>query len=231
LKSLRNFDDKDFPMVDETLKPALRAALRCNEIGNGTPYELSFAGKGNSGASFGFMQGDMAVQPIAVETFRAAMAAAGFDQATIDGWVAQLATHVTSNPLTPHETQEINAALVASSALVDAMDEKILSGVYGSLDKCNAAAENGGCVIRPAALIYMALWINMTGPPTSLLKWLGGADPGLGGSVPPAAPTVTGASMQAYLRATAYFTQHPQNLPNVIHCAQKGATLLPALVA
>jgi hypothetical protein len=214
-------------MVDETVKPALRAALRCNEIGDETPFQLDFAAKGDSGASFGFMQGDMAVQPIARDTFRAAMTAAGIDPARIDHWVAQLSRHITRNPLSTSDTREINAALAAHSALVDAMDEKILTGVYGSLDECSAAARDGDCAIQPAALIYMALWINMSGKPTTLLKWLRGQDPGLGGSVPRAAPTVTEASIQAYLRATAYFREHPENLPNVIRCASKGATLLP----
>jgi hypothetical protein len=214
-------------MVDDTLKPGLRAALRCNEIGDQTPYRLDFAAKGDSGASFGFMQGDMAVQPIARDAFRAAMAAAGIDQARIDGWAAQLSRHVTRNPLSATDTRTINAALAAHSALVDAMDEKILTGVYASLDECSAAAADGGCTILPAALIYMALWINMTGKPTSLLKWLRGQDPGLGGSVPRAAPTVTEAAIQAYLRATGYFRENPGNLPNVIRCAKKGATLLP----
>jgi hypothetical protein len=214
-------------MVDDALKPALRAALRCNEIGNETPYQLDFAAKGDSGASFGFMQGDMAVQPIARDTFRAVMAAAGIAQSRIDVWVTKLSRHVTHNPLSTSDTREINAALQAHSGLVDAMDEKILTGVYASLDDCSSAAEEGNCTIRPAALIYMALWINMSGKPTTLLKWLRGEDPGLGGSVPRAAPTVNEASIQAYLRATAYFRENPDNLPNVIRCAQKGATLLP----
>jgi hypothetical protein len=214
-------------MVDNAFKPALRAALRCNEIGNETPYKLSFAGKGNSGASFGFMQGDMAVQPIARDTFRAALAAADFDPARIDSLVAQLSQHLPSNPLSPQVTSAINAALVASSALVDAMDERILNGVYNSLDRCTAAAGDGGCTIEPVALIYMALWINMTGPPTSLIVWLEGGDPGLSAPVPPAAPDVDEPAIQAYLGATKYFTQNPQNLPNVISCAEKGATLLP----
>jgi hypothetical protein len=77
----------------------------------------------------------------------------------------------------------------------------------------------------------MALWINMTGPPTSLLTWLSGGDPGSGASVPRAAPIVTEAAMQAYLRATAYFRQNPGNLPNMIRCAKKGAALLPPPVA
>jgi hypothetical protein len=214
-------------MVDNAFRPALRAALRCNEIGDETPYQLSFAGKGNSGASFGFMQGDMAVQPVARDTFRAAMAAAGFDPARIDRLVAQLSRHLARNPLTPQETHQINAALAASSALVDAMDETILSGVYASLDRCTAAAGHGGCTVEPAALIYMALWINMTGPPSSLLAWLGGGNPDLDAPVPPAAPTVNAVAMQAYLGATAYFTKNRKNLPNVISCAQRGARLLP----
>jgi hypothetical protein len=47
-------------MVDEMLKPALRVALRLHEIGDLSPYQLGFAGKGKSGASFGFMQADLA---------------------------------------------------------------------------------------------------------------------------------------------------------------------------
>ena len=215
-------------MIDDTLKPALRAALRCNEIGNSSPYQLDFAAKGDSGASFGFMQGDMAVQPIARDTFRAVMTAAGIDPARIDRWVAQLSRHVTHNPLSAADTREINAALKAHSDLVDAMDEKILSGVYAGLDECSAAAQGGRCSIQPAALIYMALWINMTGKPTSLVKWLRGHNPGLGESVPRAAPIVTEPAIQAYLRATAYFRENPGNLPNVIRCARKAAALLPA---
>jgi hypothetical protein len=215
-------------MVDDTLKPALRAALRCNEIGDRTPYEISFAAKGNSGASFGFMQGDMAVQPIARDTFRAAMAAAGIAQSRIDVWVTKLSQHVAHNPLSASDTNEIDAALKAHSALVDAMDEKIITGVYNSLDKCADAAADGGCTIRPAALIYMALWINMTGAPTSLLKWLSGDDPGLEAPIPPAAPAVDEAKIQKYLGATKYFRQNPKNLKNFTSCAKKGATLLPA---
>jgi hypothetical protein len=42
------------------LENALRSAVRFNEISDETPYRLSFAGKGTSGGSFGFMQGDLA---------------------------------------------------------------------------------------------------------------------------------------------------------------------------
>ena len=65
-------------MPDESLKPAIRAALRMHEIGARSPYEISFAGKGRSGGSFGFMQGDLSAGPAIVrETFRAVLGAAG----------------------------------------------------------------------------------------------------------------------------------------------------------
>jgi hypothetical protein len=104
-------------MVDDTLKPALRAALRCNEIGDDIP--LSF-----------------------VETFRAEMAAAGFDQAQIDGWVEKIATHVASDPISP-EPQEMNLALAASSGLIDVIEERIFTSLYGSLDKCSGGGKGG----------------------------------------------------------------------------------------
>ena len=42
-------------MVDKSLLPAIRETIKQNEIGSRTPYELSYARKGKSGASFGFM--------------------------------------------------------------------------------------------------------------------------------------------------------------------------------
>ena len=45
-------------LLPESLKPAIRAALRHHEIGEHSPYRLAFAGKGQSGGSFGAMQGD-----------------------------------------------------------------------------------------------------------------------------------------------------------------------------
>ena len=41
----------------------------------------------------------------------------------------------------------INTALVKSAPLVDAMDENILGGVYGGLDKCTSAATTSGRTI------------------------------------------------------------------------------------
>ena len=46
------------PLVDATLLPAIRAAIKANEIGTESPYRLSYARLGVSGASFGIFQGD-----------------------------------------------------------------------------------------------------------------------------------------------------------------------------
>jgi hypothetical protein len=215
-------------MVADALKPAFRKALRLNEISNASPYRLSFAAKGNSGASFGFMQGDLAAhQPVVTQTFQQALAAAGIPQDTIDALTQQLSVHLTTNPLTPEDTQLVNNALLASKALVDAMDESILQGVYRGVDRCTQSAQNAGRSIDPRALIFMALWINMSGPPTTLLKWLSGQDPGFSQPVPPAGDVVDEGAIRAYLAATPFFVKNPHNLLHIVQSAEAGATLLP----
>lgn len=180
-------------MVDETLKPALRMALRLHEIGDASPCQLCFAGKGKSGASFGFMQGDMAAgQPVVQQTFRDALAAGGFAQDTIGDFARQLSMPLLACPLSTADRDRVNAALMAASALVEAMDENILGKVYADLDTCTARAAAANRSIAPKALIYMALWINMTGPPSKLLAWLAGGDPGLRRPVPPPGNVVDG---------------------------------------
>ncbi|MFO1082989.1 MAG: hypothetical protein U1E21_00355 [Reyranellaceae bacterium] len=214
-------------MPKEELKPGLRLALRLHEIGDATPYRLFFAGKGTSGASFGFMQGDLnAGQNNVTATFRKAMSAAGMAPATIDNLLARLAVHLITNPLSPSETQQVNAALLASKQLVDEMDEGILQDVYGHVDRCLSTAQGAHRQIAPKALIYMALWINMTGPPTKLLTWLAGGNPGLQVPLPALGNTVEGPDMERYLRATSYYTENPGNLPHMLHCAAAGATAL-----
>src|SRR5262245_29857390 len=135
-------------MPDEALKPGLRAALRVHEIGQHSPYELLFAAKGKSGASFGFMQGDLAAgQPEVRQTFRDVLADTGMNQATINALQQRLGIHLISNPLTAEETEQVNAALLAGKARVDAMDEVILAQVYKGLDTCLATARAVGCTI------------------------------------------------------------------------------------
>ncbi len=214
-------------MPDETLKPALRTALRLHEIGDASPYQLFFAGKGKSGASFGFMQGDMAGgQSQVQQTFRDALSAAQIPRDAIESMAKRLSVPLIVNPLDPGETRQVNAALLASRALVDAMDEAILAGVYNSLDTCVAKASGAGRSIDPKGLIFMALWINMTGPPSKLLVWLAGGSPGLSRPVPSPGPIVNGPAMETYLRATDYYVENPGNLPHMLQCAAAGAAML-----
>ena len=122
------------------------------------------------------MQGDLAAgQPIVTQTFIDAMTAAGLGAETIRGLLARLARHVVANPLDPSETVQVNNALLAARNLVDAMDESLIAGVYDGLDLCIATAVRANRTIEAKAQLYMALWINMTGAPTTLLVWLTGA--------------------------------------------------------
>jgi hypothetical protein len=199
-----------------------------HEIGNASPYRLFFAGKGKSGASFGFMQGDLAAkQPVVTNTFTAILNAEGFTNNEITHYLALLSVHVIGNPLTNVDTDRINAALLHQSTRVDQMDEQILGQVYTDLDKCYAAAKAANCTINPTAAIMMALWINMSGPPSKLLTWLGGGDPHLTHPIPAAAARVTGTQMEAYLRATDYFSENPGNFPHFLQSVNAGVALLP----
>jgi hypothetical protein len=212
--------------LNSELKTAILTGIRLNEIGNGSPYKLCFASKGSSGASFGVTQGDLAAgQPIVTTTFQNALAAAGFSAAEIQQFTSTLSVHLIGNPLSTMDTQRINAALLNSKNLVDSMDQQILAAVYSDVDKCISAASSAGRHVEPIAIIYMALWINMSGPPTSLLLWLKGLDPGMPG-VPTLGPAVTEDDMKGYLSATSYFRANTGNLPHIVASAEAGALTL-----
>lgn len=214
-------------MPSEDIKPGIRTALRLHEIGDKSPYQLFFAGKGKSGGSFGFMQGDLAAgQPEVKATFRAILADAGFAAAKSAAIEAKLSVHLLVNPLSGADTTAVNAALSAGRVRVDAMDEGILAEVYAHLDKCIAAASAKGRTIEPKALLYMAMWINMAGPPTTLLDWLGGKAVSLSKPVGKPGTVVTSAAMESYLAATAYYSENPGNMPHLLHCAAAGAAAL-----
>jgi hypothetical protein len=216
-------------MPKDVFKPAIRAALRAHEIGNGTPYRLYFAGKGRSGASFGFMQGDLAAgQKVVTDTFVDIMRSAGAGEAKLTQWLKQLSVHVVDNPLSPKDAAFVDDALAAQSAKVDAMDETILGDVYASLDKCIAAAGNSGRRMTGRALLYATLWINMSGPPTRLLAWLEGDDPHLGHPVATAPQLIGGDDLRGYLMATNYYMANPGNAPHLDESMQMGALKLPA---
>lgn len=214
--------------MDESVKPAIRMALRLHEIGDATPYRISFAGKGKSGASFGFMQGDMAQgPPIVRQTFVDAMHQAGTDNGTSAAWQRQLSVPLITCPLSGTDRGQVDTALAAGSALVDAMDENLIAKIYADLDTCVTRGGLNGHALAPKALIYIAMWANMTGYPDQILVWLGGGAPSLRHPVAPAADMVDGPAMEAYLLATDYFIENPNNWPQMLSCAAAGAQQLP----
>ena len=62
----------------------------------------------------------------------------------------------------------------------------------------------------------------MTGPPSKLLVWLKGGNPGLETALQSLGSTVDGAAMEGYLRATSYYAENPGNLPHMLQCAAAG---------
>lgn len=212
-------------MVDSTVKPAIRIALRLHEIGDATPYKLFFAGKGKSGGSFGFMQGDLAAgQQVVHDTFEAVLGKANVASGKITSIENLLSVHCIDNPLTNPDTALVNGALSSDAGrpLVDAMDEAILGGVYAGLDKCIDAAGKNGLSIEPKALIYMAMWINMSGPPSMLVTWLSGKSVTMAATVKAPRDDVDGPAMEAYLRATNYYSENPGNFAHAMQCAAAG---------
>jgi hypothetical protein len=212
-------------VLPESLKPAIRAALRHHEIGPHSPYRIAFAGKGQSGGSFGAMQGDLAAGPPVVRaTFEAALAIAGLAPAEIAHIVARLSVPVRRNPLDDADTALVNIALAEGHGLVDLMDETLLETVLADLEGCLAVAAAGGRRIAPEGLLFMALWINMTGKPTTLLRWLGGADIGRG--IPVAPDPVDAGAMEAYLRRQKFYAENPQNWAHMVRSVAAGLALV-----
>lgn len=215
-------------MVDNRLLPAIRETIRQNEIGDATPYCLSFAEKDKSGASFGFMQGDTNVSALARTTLSQVLTAATVPAAQAARILAALSRPLPNgNPLSANDTRTSNQALASpkGQTLVDAMDQQLLTGVLHGLDSCIAVAKARAMTLAPIANLYIAPWVNMSGPPTLLNSWIGGAP--IFGLPPPVPPQVTQDNMRAYLQATAYFHNNPRNFAHLEACIAKGAVLLP----
>ena len=210
-------------MSDANEIACLKTALRAHEIGRDSPYRISFASKGNSGASFGYMQGDLAAgQTEARTAFMTCLTKAGFSKNETDGVMSKLSVHCASNPLTPEETRRIDSALKASSDVVDEMDDSIFAAVQKDLDECVATAKIHGRSISTEALVYMMLWINMTGRPSSLLKWLSEQEPKLAKKISLAPHLVNGQAMVEYLAATKYYSENPKSFRHMQQCVATG---------
>jgi hypothetical protein len=215
-------------MVNPSLVPAIREAIKQNEIGAGSPYCLSYARLGISGASFGIFQGDTNVNHVARSTLAEALELRGASADTIARIIAAVSQSCPEgNPLTPEDTDLANSALSspAGQTLVDQMDATLLQVVLGELDTSVAAASSRNLSFDPIALLYIAVWVNMTGAPNTLNKWLAGT-PEIG-VIAPAGPLVTQQNVQNYLHANTYFRLHPENFVHMQDSVQAAIPLLP----
>jgi hypothetical protein len=216
-------------MVDPKLVPAIREAVKQNEIGDASPYCLSYAKLGQSGASFGIFQGDTNVNHTARAVLVKVLQDADCPADAVDRIIAAVSRPCPNgNPLSPQDTDMANNALASDAGRsdVDAMDTTLLNVVLSDLDTSLAAAGGANLTIDWVALLYIALWCNMTGAPTTLNKWLSGTTEV--GLAPPVGPVVTPENLQAYLRANTFFQTHPQNFVHMQDSVNAGARLLPA---
>lgn len=219
-------------MVDPTLLPAIRAAITANEIGTASPYRLSYARLGASGASFGIFQGDTNVNHGARATLLQALQQSGADAETCNRIIAAVSRPCPDgSPLSSADAALADAALSSDAGrkLVDGMDRELLAVVLGELDTCVAAAGSRTLTIAPDGLLYIALWVNMTGAPDTLNKWLAGTQEV--GLAPPVGPIVTSLNIQNYLQANTYFRIHPRNFVHLQESVKSALGLLPAAQA
>jgi hypothetical protein len=215
-------------MVDTALVPAIKEAVKQNEIGNASPYCLSYARLGASGASFGIFQGDTNVNHTARATLVRVLQAANADSGATNRILAAVSQACPDgNPLSDDDTACANDALSsdAGRALIDAMDGSLMDVVLGELDTCIAAAGARSLTIAPEALLFIALWVNMTGAPDTLNKWLGGTQEV--GLAPPVGPIVTSQNIQNYLQANTYFRLHPRNFVHMQDSVRAAVAQLP----
>ena len=217
-------------MVDTLLVPAIKEAIKQNELGNASPYHLSYACLGSSGASFGVFQCDChsnnaKARPVLTQ----ALQAAGADPATTARILAALAEACPhGSPLSSSDATLMNGALASAAgrALVDQMDQVLLNIVLAELDTSIAAAAIQSLTIDPVALLYIALWVNMTGAPTTLNRWLAGSVEAR--LAPPAGPSVSDSDMETYLQANSYFKLHPKNFLHMQASVNAAVPLLPS---
>lgn len=204
---------------------SLKTAIMLNEIGNASPYKLSFAINGRSGASFGFMQGDMATGPSIVHnTFYDALSSCGVSVATIGTLSKRLSVPLSENPLTPQETNMVNSSFNSTSGrpCVDSMDNFLFSHVLDDLKRCINVSITDSRRISVKAQLCIAMWINMSGHPTTIITWLSGNSVDMAKIVPAPGAVVNSDSIENYLSATKYFSEYPDSLTRFMQCASDG---------
>jgi hypothetical protein len=200
---------------DATTMAAIKAAIRANEIGSASPYQLIFAGKGSSGASFGVFQNDTAVSPRALACLQNVLALNTDSSINAANILAKLNHHCPTNPLDENTTNVINSLLDSTQGrfLVDALDARTFNGVLANLSTSVNAAATVNHTISNDALLAFALWINMTGAPNTLNRWLSGNTVVENGQMIPA-PSDTIISRETaddYLSNTQFFSENPRD--------------------
>ncbi|MET3133575.1 hypothetical protein AAKU55_003865 [Oxalobacteraceae bacterium GrIS 1.11] len=203
-------------MLDASTLAAIRAAIRYNELGDSSPYRITFAGKGNSGGSFGVFQGDAHTdQPVVSSCLSLALQDYGVNGATLTRIDSAVGARCVENPLSEADTSLVNQALAAPTGrhLVDQMDTTLEASVIIGVEQCGAAAATVHKTLELEAILYIACWVNMTGAPTQVSKWIAGTT--IYQLAPPAAPTVTGKNLQDYLQRTEYFSKNPHNFQHL----------------
>lgn len=216
-------------MVDKALKPAIKEAIRYNELGTASPYRLSFARLGKSGASFGVFQSDTNVSLSARTRLEKILRQTGVNAAAVARIMRAISRPCPDgNPLSRADTGTVNTALQScvGQGMVDAIDGALFGVVLDELQSCLEAAAAAHLSISAVAQLYIALWVNMSGEPSSLKHWLVGATVNKVGS--PSPPAVTEVDITEYLTATKYFRLHPRNFAHMRDAVQAAAPLMPA---
>lgn len=214
-------------MTDASLLPAVKAALRANELGSADPYRLSFADLGKSGASFGVFQADTAANKGAWSALHQILTGSGMATAKVNAIMATLSKPCNSTSLALCDLLATNAAIAspAGKQIVDDLDEVTLDTVLRHLDQATAAAVSAGKTIEPRGQLMIALWVNMTGAPNTLCSWIGGTEVAL--VRPPPNAVVSADEIECYLRAQQYFVSNPRAITHFLASVATGTALLP----
>jgi hypothetical protein len=224
--------NRDIRMIDPAILLAVREALRVNEIGDASPYRLSYARYGQSGASFGVFQGDTHVDPAAQKALYDALVVAKVDPTTVARILSAVSQACPNGSrLSDADEQLANAALSSPDgmAIVDKMDDHTLNVILAGLQNALDAAAAAHFQVAADAQLCIVLWVNMTGAPNSLDAWLQGSP--TNGAYPPPGPTVTRADIMRYLAVSKYFNLHPRNLRHFEEAVSAGVRLLPTAPA
>ena len=142
----------------------------------------------------------------------------------------QLSVPLYTNPLSEQDDRVVERALASPLAVTSSTKWTHRSWrMCSNLNDCDRSAGNAGNKIEPICKLYMALWINMTGPPTTLKKWVSGNEIWLDhhrNRIPPPTGQVTEPMIVNYLKSTDFFVANPQNFNHMQEAVSAGAGYL-----